>query len=244
MLVRDLLTHTSGLPFKSAIEEPTLDVLPLRTRVRSYAMLPLGTEPGEKFLYSNAGINTAGRIVEVVSGMPFEQFLDERVLQPLKMKDTTFWPTAEQNSRLAKAYRPKSGVLEEINIEQLHYPLGSRQTESFPAGGLFSTAQDLLNFYRMIQAGGIFEGNRLLSGGSVKEMTAVQTPAGNRGFGFVVDANTYGHGGAYGTNSRFDRSAGLFEIYLVQQARWGNGGEKALPEWQQAAVETFGKAGK
>jgi CubicO group peptidase (beta-lactamase class C family) len=81
--VRNVLSHTSGLPFKSAIEEPTLDLFPLATRVRSYAMLPLEFEPDTKYSYSNAGINTAGRLIEVASGMPYEKFLDERVFKPL-----------------------------------------------------------------------------------------------------------------------------------------------------------------
>ena len=65
-----------------------------RPRVRSYAMTPLDFEPDSKYQYSNAGINTAARIIEVVAAMPFEKFLDERLLQPLGMKDTTFWPSA------------------------------------------------------------------------------------------------------------------------------------------------------
>ena len=104
--VRNVLSHTSGLPFTSPIEKPTLDLFPLEGRVRSYAMLPLDFEPGSKYMYSNAGINTAGRIIEVVSGMPYEKFLDKRLFKPLGMKDTTFWPSGEQLKRLAKAYKP------------------------------------------------------------------------------------------------------------------------------------------
>ena len=96
--VRQILSHTSGMPFTSAMEKPTLDLLPLRDAVRSYAMTPLQTEPGSKYPYSNAGINTAGRIIEVVSGMPYEDFMDKRLFEPLGMKDTTFWPN-ESNSR-------------------------------------------------------------------------------------------------------------------------------------------------
>ena len=88
-------------------------------------MTPLQFEPGTKYQYSNAGINTAGRIIEVVSGMPYETFLEKRLFGPLGMKDTTFWPTEEQLARLAKSYRPdkdKTG-LEETTIGQLTYPL-------------------------------------------------------------------------------------------------------------------------
>jgi CubicO group peptidase (beta-lactamase class C family) len=84
--VKDILSHTSGLPPKSAMEPATLDLLPLRDAVRSYAITPLLFEPGTQYRYSNAGINTAGRIIEVVSGMSFEEFLAKRLFQPLGMK--------------------------------------------------------------------------------------------------------------------------------------------------------------
>ena len=141
--VRNVLSHSSGLPFASPIEKPTLDLFPLECRVRSYAMLPLGFEPDSKNQYANAGINTAGRIVEVVTGMPFEKFLDERLFKPLGMRDTTFWPSGQDPQRLAKAYKPGKGGLEECPIAQLKYPLDDPQRQPMPAGGLFSTAADL-----------------------------------------------------------------------------------------------------
>jgi hypothetical protein len=83
-----------------------------------YAALPLKFEPGSKYEYSNPGINTAGRIIEVVGGLPYEEFMARRLFEPLGMKDTTFWPTVTQPQRLAKAYKPnadKTG-LEEMPI--------------------------------------------------------------------------------------------------------------------------------
>ena len=74
-----------------------------------------------KYEYSNAGINTAARIIGVVSGKSFEQFLDERLFHPLGMKDTTFWPNDEQVGRVAKSYKPgenKTG-LAETRIDQV-----------------------------------------------------------------------------------------------------------------------------
>ncbi len=122
--VRDLLRHTSGMPFKSEMEEPTLDRFSLKDGVRSYAMTPLQYEPGTKHAYSNAGINTAGRIIEVVSGMPYEVFMEKRLFAPLGMKDTTFWPNEEQLKRLAKSYRAnKDNGLEMLTVGQLQYPL-------------------------------------------------------------------------------------------------------------------------
>ncbi len=136
--IKNILSHTSGLPFCTKLEEPTLDLFPLSARVRSYAVSPLDFEPDSKYQYSNAGFNTAGRIIEVVAGMPFEQFLEERLFQPLGMKDTTFWPSKRQAARIAKSY--KAGAdnqgLEETAISQLYYPLTDRtQRFPMPAGG-------------------------------------------------------------------------------------------------------------
>ena len=177
------------MDFSSAIEKPTLDGLALRDAVRSYAMAPLLFEPGTKYKYSNAGINTAGRIIEVVSGMPYEVFLQKRLFDRVSMKDTTFWPNKEQLSRLAKSYKPnadKTG-LEETTIGQLQYPLDDRRRGPMPAGGLFSTANDCSNFCRMVLAGGTFGGQRILSESAVQEMTKRQTGEGikeNYGLGW------------------------------------------------------------
>ena len=103
--LRETLTHTSGLPFRSPVEHPSLDGLPLAVAVRSHAMMHLLFEPGAKYSYSNAGTNVAARVLEVVTGRAFEDFLQERLLDPLGMKDTTFWPNDEQVARLASTYR-------------------------------------------------------------------------------------------------------------------------------------------
>ena len=100
--VKNVLSHTSGLPFKSVLEEPTLDLFPLTARVHSYAMTPLEFEPDSNCQYRNTRISTVARIIEVVAGRSYEEFLDERLFQPLRMKDATFWPSKEQVARIAK----------------------------------------------------------------------------------------------------------------------------------------------
>ena len=91
-----------------------------------------GPSASAEYQYSNAGLTTAGRLIEVVSGMPYEKFLDERLFRPLGLKDTTFWPTARQLKRLAKCYKPDAAKtnLVEIDISPLRYPLpeGGRGT--------------------------------------------------------------------------------------------------------------------
>lgn len=248
--INDVLSHTSGLPFRSAIEVPTLDRLPLADRVRSYAMTPLDFEPGTNYQYSNAGINTAARIIEVVTGQSFEQFLDERLFQPLGMTDTTFWPNEEQAARVASAYKPgpNNQGLVETKIEQLHYPLTDRTERTpMPAGGLFSTAHDLSRFYRMLLSGGELEGRRYLSEKSFTQATTRQTPEGLKtdyGYGFATGGNRFGHGGAYSTNSYVDEGNQLIFIWLVQHAGFPGAGKDAQETFRQAALKQFSPASR
>jgi CubicO group peptidase (beta-lactamase class C family) len=248
--VRDLLSHVSGLPFASAAETPTLDALPLRAAVKTYAMTPLQADPGTKYQYSNAGINTAGRIIEVVSGMAYEDFLDKRLFAPLGMTDTTFWPNEQQVKRLAKGYKPgKGGIgLEETRVGQLQYPLTDRGRRfPMPAGGLFSSAADVGRFCRMVLNGGTLDGKRVLSEAAVREMTTRQTPEAVKesyGLGWSVGGGTFGHGGAFATNMTVDPKRGLVYVYLVQHAGFPGDGAKAQAAFRQAAEARFGGAGR
>lgn len=246
MLVRHLLDHTSGMPFRSDLEVPTLDRVSLRDAVLSYAMTPLQSEPGTKYSYSNAGINTAGRIIEVVSKMPYEEFMDKRLFEPLGMKDTTFWPSEAQLARLAKAYKPAADkkTLEETNISALSYPLTDRKRQPMPAGGLFSTAEDCGRLCRMMLNGGELDGKRYLSEAAVKEMSKRQTPKELKesyGLGWAVGDGWFGHGGAYATDMVVNTKQGLVLVYLVQHNGFSGEGGKAKGAFQQAAVERFGK---
>lgn len=245
LLVRDLLSHTSGFRFKSPLEQPTLDALPLAVAVRSHALQPLQWEPGSKYLYSNAGINTAARIIEVVSGLAYEDFMRTRLFEPLGMKETTFWPTEAQVRRLAKVYKPnatKTG-LEETRYDQMRYPLTDRARHPMPAGGLFSTAADVARFARMLLNGGELDGRRYLSATAVNTMTSKQTPAAitqGYGFGFTVGQREFGHGGALNTETSIDTSSGLITIFLIQQAGFIGDSAKIRAEFKRVARERFG----
>lgn len=242
--VCEILSHTSGLPFASAMERPTLDRLPLWIGARGCAMTPLDFEPGTQYAYSNAGINTAGRIIEVVSGMPFETFLDERLLRPLGMSDTTFWPSAGQLQRLVNSYKPnEAGTdLEATVITQLTYPLDDRSRQPMPAGGLFSTAPDLARFCMMVLNGGRCGGTRLLSDDAVHEMTRRHTDddmEASYGLGWATDGVTFGHGGAYATNMTVDTRSGLITIFLVQHAGFPLDGDQCQSEFRSAAEAEY-----
>lgn len=238
--IRDTLRHTSGMPFASVMEKPTLDGLPLSVAVRSYAMTPLVYDPGTRYQYSNAGINTAARIIEIVEKQSFEDFLQQRFFDPLGMKDTTFWPNDEQVARVVKAYSPsedKQG-LREIKISQLTYPLNNRSRGPMPAGGLFSTAADMGLFCQMILNNGEFRGRRYLSEKAVKEMSTRQTGEpikDSYGLGWAVGDGWLGHGGALATNMTVNYKQGLATVWLIQHAGFPQDGDKAQGAFMQAA---------
>jgi CubicO group peptidase (beta-lactamase class C family) len=243
--IRDLLSHVSGLPFKSAEEQPTLDGLPLAAAVKTYAKAPLVTQPGAKYQYSNAGINTAARVLEVVSGMAYEDFMQKRLFDPLGMKDTTFWPNAEQVTRLAKTYKPDATKkkLELGNLGQLQADLTDRQHRfPMPAGGLFSTAQDVSQFCRMLLNGGELDGRRFLSMKSFEALSVRQTPPNIKqdySFGLNVSPDGFGHGGAQATGMEVRIKDGLVIVWMVQHQGFPGKGGQAQGEFKKAAVKEF-----
>jgi CubicO group peptidase (beta-lactamase class C family) len=253
--LRDLLTHTAGL--NSDAPDTGRDLM-LGERTLAYALQPLSFEPGSKWQYSNPGINTLGRIVEVVSGQNFADFLDARLLKPLGMKDTTFWPTEAQARRVAKAYQPgpeNKGLAEVGNYFLNGRPLTARWRTAIPAGGLYSTAADMAKFYQMMLNGGVANGKRYLSAAAHQQLTSTQTgeiktgftEGMSWGFGFQVvkqplgvtamlAPGTYGHGGAYGTQSWADPKSGTIYILMIQRARMANGDASDIRKTFQETV--------
>jgi len=218
--VRHLLGHTGGLPFRSPMEPPAQDVLSLVDAIRIYAQTPLQSEPGAKYAYGNVGPNTAGRIVEVVSGLAYEEFMQKRVFDALGMSDTTFFPTAEQIRRMAQVVKPNADAtaLEAGFNPWVTAPLDAGNRKPFPGGGLFSTASDIAKFGRMILGRGVWQGRRLISEATLDRFTQTQPgecPDGVHGMGFAV-GDIIGHGGAYSTNVTIDHKTGLVMVYMVQ----------------------------
>ena len=243
ILVREILSHTSGLPFKSAAQPGALDTLPLKEAVKSFAAEPLNFQPGTAYAYSNEGINTAARIIEVVTGMPYEKFMQQRLFTPLGMTDTTFWPNAEQIQRLAKTYKvdPQTKELKEIPINQLTYPLDDRTHRyPMPAGGIFSTAEDVAKFCRMILNGGAIDGRRYISVQALHTMTSEQNSGlggSSYGFGWGVSKTGFGHGGAFRNAMEIDTVKGRILIFMVQQdGTWGtSAGDAITPTLEKIA---------
>lgn len=259
LTIRHLLTHTSGVnssPWPKGGDTRSLDA-----QAYEIASLPLQFEPGTKWKYSQS-LNVAGRIVEVVSGMPFADFVRRRITDPLGMHDTTFDMTPEQFARFATNYRLNDDKTALIPAEhKLVTPdpsLGIRITPA-PSGGLFSTAGDLARFYRMLLSGGELDGVRILKPETVAAMTAIQTgdletgftPGNGWGFGLCVvrepqgvtrmlSPGTFGHGGAYGTQGWIDPAKGLIYVLMIQRSDLGNSDESPMRDaFQSAAVDAF-----
>ncbi|MCC7519232.1 MAG: beta-lactamase family protein [Verrucomicrobiae bacterium] len=245
VVLRDLLTHTSGMPMHSPLENPTMDRLPLDVAARSYAMTPLEFHPGRRYAYSNAGINTLGRVMEVAGGRPYAEFLKRRLFHPLGMKDASFVPTRAQLTRLATSYTPNPARtrLVATRIPYLKYPLDDPSRQPVPGGGLFATARDLARFAQMVLRGGTFGGKRFLSRASALRMTRRHTSRSfenGYGLGWHVEKGAFGHAGAFGSKMFLYPEQGLIMIFLVQHDGWLGEGDTAFDTFRRTALETWG----
>ncbi|SFI87954.1 serine hydrolase domain-containing protein [Planctomicrobium piriforme] len=252
-----LLTHTSGMADykpEEVIDIPTLDKL-----IPLYVAKPVKFQPGTKWEYCQSGINTAGRIVELVTGMPFQDYLQQEFFGPLGMVDTTFYLSEEQLPRLVTAYkRTDDGQLEvETKHRLLLLDKSPTSRDRFPAanGGLFSTALDYARFCQMLLNDGTLAGHQCMTPEAVKRLRTIQTPKeivtgftpGNgwgvatcvvrepQGINAMVSPGTYGHGGAYGTQVWIDPEKKLAWILMVQRSNYKNSdGSDARAAFQKA----------
>ena len=263
--IRDLLTHTAGMTdtAPAAIDDYQHAMnVPLDAVVSQLAKERLLFQPGTAWSYSSAGIEILGRIIEVCSGQKYEDFIAERILHPLGMKDSFFFPSADKIDRIAMVYVGKDGKLVRASATILGGdPAKHRAGSVFPAPGwgLYSTAEDLLHLYRMMLYGGVYEGHRYLSPFSVHLMTEPHTseirPVGwMRGADYglawevVTDPmgelaghtiDSYGHGGAFGTQGWIDPNDQLISIMLIQRADGGT--ETMTRVFLNMAESTVGK---
>lgn len=244
--IRHLLTHTSGLGGDQGCYES------LEATANALAARPFDFQPGERWQYGPS-INVVGRIVEVVSGQPFDEFIRKRILDPLAMSETTFHPTDEQRKRLAVLY--KKGA-DGLAPGERWSGAGEPGCVPNPSGGLFSTAADMDRFYQMILNGGELDGHRIVSSDAVRQMTSVQTgdlqtgftPGNAWGLGWCIvrepqdvtaalSPGSFGHGGAYGTQGWVDPVKKRVFVLMIQRADIGNSdGSDLRKEFQNAAV--------
>ena len=233
--LRHLLSHTSGMQWVAELQGQAkkIDVLPLQLSLYASTTTPLFFDPGERYNYSNQGINVAAAIIERVSGKPYFDFLQSRLFEPLGMKSATFWPADKDLEKLAVPYKKGSdGKLEETTIDQLQYPLSDR-TKRFAeaAGGLFCKPIDLVKFYQMIANKGVYKGKRYISESSIAEMGKKQTSIDIKdsyGLGWSVTDSFMGHGGAYGTDTKVYQKDGYVVMYFIQEQGLPKSGEAQI----------------
>jgi len=254
--IRHLLTHTSGMG--EATDEESKTARTLSDLIPAFASKPLAFEAGSKWQYSQSGILTLGRIVEIVSGVPFEVFLRNHIFDPLGMKDTTFYLSEAQMPRWVIPARRESEQLVPAEIGLLnghpptwrgHYPASN--------GGLFSTAPDYTRLAQMLLNGGALDGRRYLTADSVRMMSTVQTgdlvtgftPGNGWGLGVCIvrqpqdvtemlSPGTFGHGGVYGTQFWIDMKRGVTLIMMIQRSNFKNADESPVRlAFQKAALE-------
>ena len=258
--IRQLLTHTSGMGEATGEESRRSKTLAEITPI--FASKKLQFDPGTRWSYCQSGINTAGRLVEVASGMTLDQFLEKRLFEPLGMKDTTFYLTAEQMPRLASSYeRTKTGELKKAgNMILQGKPPTARDRYPAANGGLFSTALDYARFCRMILNGGELDGKRYLKPESVAYMTTLKTGELKTGFtegcgwglGWCVvrkpqgitamlSPGSFGHGGAYGTQAWIDPVQKRAYILMVQRSNFPNSDASEVRKGFQESAAAPGK---
>jgi CubicO group peptidase (beta-lactamase class C family) len=267
LTIAQLMTHTSGLgeaDRAAAAEAHTLaDLIPL------FLAAPMQFEPGSQWRYTQSGINTAARIVEIACGMSFDLFVQKRILDPLGMKDTTFYPSRKPSLHLvvANTKNRSSGALEAVPPRG---PIGLEGHPPLGNGGLFSTGPDYARFCQMLLGGGSFQGKRYLSPEAFHLLTSVQTgdlPTGffqsaqygnhgtNYGWGIgtcilraphpgvaaMLSPGTFGHGGAWGTQAWVDPVRGVAYVLMIQRSDLGNSDASDVRRaFQQAAANALG----
>lgn len=243
--IRMAMNHTAG--FIMEIQQKLNRGWPsvsLRDSAKIVAGLPLLFEPGTNFAYANTGIDIAAAVTEVVTGKPWDVFLKERVLDPLGMKDTAFNPTDEQLSRVISLYEAKPGF--KAVYKKYHSvmppPHNGPHINPSAGGGLWTTANDQMKFYRMLMNLGVGDnGVRILKEETVKNLLATSTrPKGMQKYslGFAVgNDGEFGHGGAWGSKCTVNWKKKQLELRVVQVTQgFSRPWEPAL---QKAAAKFF-----
>ena len=252
LTVRMVMNHTGGFPF----ELPNFHAMggwsrrmPLRSVAATAAAQPLKFEPGTKVQYSNVGIDIGATVVEAITGKRWETFLKERVLDPLGMSNSGFWPTAAQLAHQIELYDVKGGTPAKRRSDNpaMQRPYGDDRVFSSAGAGLWTTAEDQLKFYTMLMNLGMgANGVRILKEETVKSILAVSTrPKGMGGYSLGLSApetdgedQWFGHGGAWGTNCMVNWHKKQLKLWAVQFC----GGPRPWDKDRAAAADKFFQA--
>lgn len=261
LTVRMVLNHTGGFPFEISAKRNDIrgggwsGGAPIRQVAAIAAASPIMFEPGTSEMYSNTGIDIGAAIVEVVTGMRWEQYLKQEVLDPLGMKSTWFWPTEKQIKNKIELYQYKENEpaqwVEEMAWQQR--PYNDSHVFASAGAGLWTTAADQLKFYKMLMNLGVGEnGVRILKEETVKSILAVTTrPENMGGYSLGLSApvkddedSWFGHGGAWSTNCSVNWHKKQLRLWVVQCAGgpqpWGAEIDKAA---ERFFSQSFNKSG-
>ena len=252
LTVRMVMNHTGGFPFEVSVKrrEARGGGWSGGARVRQVASVAAETmlrfEPGTNVRYSNTGIDIGAAIVEIITGMRWEDYLKKEVLDPLGMKDTWFWPTDKQIENKIELYEYQENApavwVEEMAWEQR--PYNDDHVFASAGAGLWTTANDQLKFYKMLMNLGLGDnGARILKEETVKDLLAVSTrPAELGGYSLGLHApvedtedSWFGHGGAWGTNCSVNYHKKELRMWVVQRA----GGPQPWKAEMDKAAEKF-----
>jgi CubicO group peptidase (beta-lactamase class C family) len=228
----DLLTETAGMaPDRPDPISNITRVLdrPLAEVVKIIATQPLIADPGAPWLYSSMGYAVLGRVIEVRSSQQYEHFVSDRILRPLDMRDSFFFPPREKRPRIAAMYNLETTPLHRDVIDI--YRKGAKY--SAPEFGMFSTARDMERFFRMTMNGGTLNGRRILNSESVRTMLQPRVPTSldgiSQGLAWFICTDpskhselrltkgSFGAAGASGTFGWIDPDRQLIRLLLMQR---------------------------
>ena len=261
LTVRMCLNHTGGFPFEICAKQWNIrgggwsGGAPLRQTAAIAAACPIMFEPGTRAAYSNTGIDIGAAVVEIVTGLKWEDYLKREVLDPLGMKDTWFWPTDAQLAHQVQMYACVSNEPARIQVEHgwQQRPYNDSHVFASAGAGLWTTANDQLKFYKMLMNLGVGEnGVRILKEETVKSILAKSTrPKGMKshyndqtddsyslGLGAPQDDTEdqwFGHGGAWGTNCMVNWHKKQLKLWAVQLT----GGPRPRDAARQKAADKF-----
>jgi CubicO group peptidase (beta-lactamase class C family) len=246
--IRDCMSHMTGI--SGGVVEIIKRSVPLREAARHLAQAgKCEVAPGTRFRYGNGHIDVAAACLEVASGMPYERFLRENVLDPLGMDDTRFEPTADMVARMAKAYTTKGGPFapgDDRCCRQLVFPVGHKVYPA-AAAGLFSTPRDMIRFSQMLAHHGERKGVRIVSRKTFDEIwSKKQTPEGIEQpytVGAWIYGDWFGHEGAMRTDQRANLKTGHSRVFFIQtENKAGKAFFDAKKAWHEACDRAQGMA--
>ena len=233
LTVRMVMNHTGGFPFESSVKRSDVrgggwsGGASLRQNASVAAASPILFEPGTSVVYSNTGIDIGAAIVEVITGMKWEDYLKKEVLDPLGMKSSSFRPTDKQLKKQIEMYECAEGKPAEYRLENewQQRPYNDSHVFASAGAGLWTTAADQVKFYKMLMNLGVGEnGVRILEEETVKSILAVSTRTEDfPGYSLGLVAPTvddedawFGHGGAWGTNCIVNWHKKMLRLWVVQ----------------------------